>query len=108
VADDETKPKRKAKDNSWYRLVTLHGEPSGLGEIVIVTKNRKTWNRWMASKMPNDQRASLLETGQYTIEELTPFPKEELRSIGSQVGVETSAEGFIDFSDTEFDLPFFA
>jgi hypothetical protein len=28
VADEETKPKRKAKDNPWYRLATPHGEQS--------------------------------------------------------------------------------
>jgi len=36
--DEETKPKRAAKDNPWYRLATSHGEPADYnGEIA--TKN---------------------------------------------------------------------
>jgi uncharacterized protein YjbI with pentapeptide repeats len=104
--DDEAKPMRKAKDSPWYRLATFHGEPSKRGDEIQV-KNRTTWNRWMASKIPDDQRAVILETEQYTLEELTPFPEDELRSIISQTGTDIESSA-VDFSDTEFDAPFFA
>jgi hypothetical protein len=48
--DEETKPKRKAKDNPWYQLATLHGEPAALDDEVAA-KNRLTWNRWMARRI---------------------------------------------------------
>ena len=47
MADEERKPKRKAGDNPWYRLATLHGEPSEPDDE-IAARNRLTWNRWMA------------------------------------------------------------
>jgi Pentapeptide repeats (9 copies) len=95
-----TKPKRKAKDNPWYRLATLHGEPVASDDEGAV-KNRETWNRWMASQLPNDLRVALLEKGHRLVGEPTPFPDDELRTIGSQLGI--SAEAEIDFSDTEFE-----
>jgi uncharacterized protein YjbI with pentapeptide repeats len=99
VADDGTKPRRKAKDNPWYRLATLHGEPSRASDE-IAGKNRATWNRWMASRLSDDVRASLLE-------ELTPFPDDELRSIEATIGSSLSAD-LIDFSDTDFEAVVFA
>ena len=97
--DEETKPKRAAKDNPWYQLATFHGEPKDADDE-RATKNRVTWNRWMASRISDDLRAALLEKG-HTQEELTPFPEDELRIIGLQLGISTEAE--IDFSDTEFE-----
>jgi hypothetical protein len=106
LLNEETRPKRKAKDNPWYRLATFHGEPSGPNDE-IQAKNRETWNRWFASKISDDRRAALLGTEQYTFEELTPFPEDELRSIRSQTGTSTESS-IVDFSDIEFDAPFFA
>jgi hypothetical protein len=60
VADEETKPKRKAKDNPWYRLATLHGEPSGRYDE-IAKKNRVTWNRWMAARISDQLKPDLRE-----------------------------------------------
>jgi uncharacterized protein YjbI with pentapeptide repeats len=99
----ETKPKQNARDNPWYMLAIFHGEPA---TSEIAAKNRVTWNRWAAPKMSNEHQASLLEMGQYTLEELTPLPEEELRSIESQLGIDR--EDFTDFSDTEFERPFVA
>ena len=101
--DEETKPKRKAKDNPWYKLATFHGEPKDADDEVAV-KNRVTWNRWMASRIPDDLRAALLEKGHHTPEELKPFPEDEFQKIGSQLG--TSAEAAIDFSHTDFEALF--
>jgi len=101
--DEETKPTRKAKDNPWYKLATFHGVPKTAHDEVAA-KNRVTWNRWMASRIPDDLRAALLEKG-HTQEELTPFPEDELRAIGSQLGISPAA-GIVDFSDTEFEVLF--
>src|SRR5689334_19187602 len=60
--DEETKPKRKAKDNPWYKLATFHGEPKDADDEVA-TKNRVTWNRWMASRISDDLRAVLRKRG---------------------------------------------
>jgi hypothetical protein len=97
--DEETKPKRKAKDNPWYLLATFHGEPRHFRDEVAV-KNRVTWNRWMAPWISDDLRAVLLEKG-YTLEELTPFPDDKLPTIDG-----ISADAKIDFSDTEFEALF--
>jgi uncharacterized protein YjbI with pentapeptide repeats len=95
--DEETKPKRKAKDNPWYRLATLHGEPSSLDDDVAA-RNRATWNRYMASAIGDSP------------EELRPFSQEELHAIQSVFADRSGIEGIsdIDFSDVEFDKPFFA
>jgi hypothetical protein len=100
--DEETKPKRKAKDNPWYRLATFHGEPAAPDDEVAA-KNRVTWNRWMAPRIPDDLRAALLEKG-HTLKELEPLPEDKFQKIGSQLGI--SAEALIDFSDTEFEALF--
>jgi uncharacterized protein YjbI with pentapeptide repeats len=100
--DEETKPKRKAKDNPWYRLATFHGEPASADDEVAA-KNRVTWNRWMASRIPDDLKAVLLEKG-HTPEELKSLSEDEFQKIGSQLGI--SAEAEIDFSDTEFESLF--
>ena len=43
----------------------------------VATKNRVTWNRWMAPRIPDDLKAVLLKKG-YTLHELTPFPDDKL------------------------------
>jgi hypothetical protein len=61
VVDEETKPKRKAKDNPRYRLATLHGEPSK-SDDEITRKNRVTGNRWMAARISDVRSAPLRPT----------------------------------------------
>lgn len=101
----ETKPRRKAKDNPWYRLATLHGEPSYVHDE-IAAKNRVAWNRWMASRLTDDVRASLLGKSsllgkRWTAEELTPYPDDQLRTIAAKIGSSISA--VVDFTDTDFE-----
>ena len=106
MADDETKPRRKAKDNPWYRLATLHGEPSDTNDE-IAGKNRVTWNRWIASQLTDNLKTMLLEAECCSHEELTPFLDDELRSIEAKIGSSISAD-LIDFSNTEFGVADFA
>jgi len=101
---DETKPKPKAKDNPWYRLATLHGEPATPDDEFVV-KNRVTWNRWMASKISEDLKATLLETGRCSVEELTPFSEVEQSDIQLKIGSDLAGE--MDFSDTSFGFSLF-
>jgi hypothetical protein len=118
--DVETKPKRKAKDNPWYRLATLHGEPSEPHDE-IAARNRLTWNRWMAPRISDDLRADLLKKVPpamrwallpiqqhlgWTDEELTPFSEDERRSIADQIGSPFEGEE-VDFSNNDFEAPFF-
>jgi len=103
--DAEAKPKRKAKDNPWYRLATRHGEPSKSDDEIAI-KNRETWNRWMASLLSDELRTDLIKSGRWTCKELTPFPEAELRSIEAQVGLYAATA--LDFSNTEFDVFFCA
>ena len=60
MVDEETKPKRKAKDNPWYRLATLHGEPSKHNHEIAM-KKRVSWNRWMASRISDELKIALRE-----------------------------------------------
>ena len=104
---EETAPKRKAKDNPWYRLATLHGQPSWAGDEVAV-KNRVTWNRWMASRLSDTHKTALLKKGQPS-EELTPFTNDEWRAITDSMGLSEFDFGSpVDFSNTEFEAPFYA
>ena len=93
---EEQAPKRKAKDNPWYRLATLNGEPSSRDDEVAA-KNRVVWNRWMASRLSEGCKATLLEKG-WTSEELTPFTGDELRDIETSTGLLMS-ENETSFSD---------
>jgi uncharacterized protein YjbI with pentapeptide repeats len=103
MADDlAEKPRIKAKDNPWYRLATLHGEPSDVDEIA--GKNRVTWNRWMASQLTDDLKTKLLEAG-CPAEELTPYSDDELRAIEAEIGSISADQ--IDFSDTDFEAAVF-
>ena len=106
---EEQAPKRKAKDNPWYRLATLNGEPSSRDDEVAA-KNRVVWNRWMASRLSEGFKATLLEKG-WTSEELTPFTGDELRDIETSTGLLMSENDdyyVMDFSNTEFEASFFA
>jgi hypothetical protein len=47
MGEGRTCQQKAAKDNPWYRLATLDGEPAPLHDE-RVAKNRETWNRWMA------------------------------------------------------------
>jgi uncharacterized protein YjbI with pentapeptide repeats len=98
--------KRWAKNNPWYRLATLHGQPSDRDDEIAV-KNRVTWNRWMARKLPADLKATLLEKG-WTSEELTNFTDDELRAIKDKAGLPEDDDFKIDFSNTKFEVPLFA
>lgn len=72
--DEATKPtQRAAKDNPWYRLATLHGEPANTrDDYALIAKNRETWNRWMAPRLPEALKTTLREEG-WSDQELTPF-----------------------------------
>jgi hypothetical protein len=67
-----------------YRLATLHGEPLQ-SDDEIARKNRVTWNRWAASGILDDLKASLLKKG-WTDEELTPLSEDGLRCVEAKVG----------------------
>jgi hypothetical protein len=105
MADVAREPKIEAENNPWYLLATLHGDPSS-GDDEVAVKNRVTWNRWIAPLIPDDLRASLIEAGRYSAEELTPLSEEERRDIQSKIGKDVPNE--IDFSSLEFEKPFFA
>jgi hypothetical protein len=81
---DADKPAlRPANDNPWYRLATLYGELPEEGKWTrkesfgewpdrmlrdldieeIVSKNRTAWNRWVASTISDEERASLVKNG---------------------------------------------
>lgn len=105
MADVAHEPRISAENNPWYLLATLHGEPSSVDDELAI-KNRVTWNRWIAAKIPDDVKASLLEAARYSADELTPLPEEERRDIQSKIGNDVPNE--TDFSDLEFKKPFFA
>lgn len=103
--DEATKPKRKAQDNPWYRLATLHGEPVNHFDE-CVAKNRETWNRWMAPRLSDEVKAALRAKG-WPYQNLTPFSVAELQSLAAQVGSSLDADR-IDFSNTRFETSWFA
>ena len=60
--DEETKSKRAAEDNSWYKLATRHGVTAARDDEKAA-KDRVTRNRWTARRISDDLRAALLESG---------------------------------------------
>jgi hypothetical protein len=63
------KPNIKAKDNPWYLLATLYGQPTRDDQYLQI-RNRTAWNRYMATTVTDDQRASLIENGHLSTENL--------------------------------------
>jgi hypothetical protein len=107
---EEQAPKRKAKDNPWYRLATLHGEPSSADDE-IGAKNRISWNRWMAANLSADLKTTLSNAvfKDWTVEERSPFTDDELQAVKASTGLTPKDDALtIDFSNTEFEAPLFA
>jgi uncharacterized protein YjbI with pentapeptide repeats len=104
----EQEPKRGANDSPWYRLATLHGQPSASADEIAI-KNRVTWNRWMAPRVPAGLKNTLIAKG-WMGEELTPLTDDELRDIEASTGLLTRKDYnfIIDFSHTEFEALLFA
>jgi hypothetical protein len=79
---DQTAEKLRIKpdDNSWYLLATLYGEPA-FGDLELVARNRKAWNRYMAPAIEDGLRDRLIKSRTHTVEELTPFSPEERKDV---------------------------
>jgi uncharacterized protein YjbI with pentapeptide repeats len=97
-----TPQQKAARDNPWYRLATLHGEPATARDE-RAAKNCETWNRWMAPRLSDAGRGALR---QRTGLDHTPFSEAEQRLFDEQVGSSLD-DGPIDFSNTRFEAPFF-
>jgi uncharacterized protein YjbI with pentapeptide repeats len=80
---DETtseKPEIKAKDNQWYLLATLYGQPEEDDED-LQARNRTVWNRYMVTMLTDKQRALWIEEGLLNATDITPFSPEELSDV---------------------------
>jgi uncharacterized protein YjbI with pentapeptide repeats len=121
MADENSKkPRLKPDDNPWYLLATLHlrrplprSRLAALLDLDFLTQaerdklrkmNRKTWNRFMATKVGAECRARLI----YPAELQEPLPEEELQAIkhdfaaaGMKIPDLRSDE--IDFSNVDLD-----
>jgi len=58
--------RRRANDNPWYWLATVHGEQTvtaggGDWDEQLAADNRWAWNGWMARDLSNEQRAILVK-----------------------------------------------
>src|SRR5450631_3572516 len=134
MSDADKPALRPANDNPWYCLATLHGELPEEGEWArkesfgewpedhirrdldieeIVSKNRTAWNRWVASTMSDENRASLVKNG-FPPHELAPLSPEEQSAFCQALAVRTGGEWewplalypkTYDFSFTHFDRP---
>src|ERR1700746_474320 len=69
-------PLSPADDNPWYLIMTLHGEAE--------TKNRVTWNRFVASALADSERCNLLSKARHPANELEPFSRDELDHLALQ------------------------
>jgi hypothetical protein len=55
---EERAPKRKAKDNPWYRLATLHGQSSHRDhEIAAKNRNLEPLDGYRVTRRPQDHPA---------------------------------------------------
>jgi hypothetical protein len=132
MSDAEKPALRPANNNPWYCLATLHGELPEESEWrrkerfeewpedhvlrdldleEIVDKNRTAWNRWVASSMSDEDRASLVKNG-FWESELAPLSTEEESAFrqafavraGESARLPSPTENY-DFSFTHFDRP---
>src|SRR3954464_9871741 len=105
------KPRLKPTENPWYLLATLYGQPTR-DDTKLETRNRVAWNRYMASKLSEESRATLIAQGRHPAEELMPLSEQDLRAIETIFTARNSPEVIntlsglepkeIDFSDLEF------
>jgi uncharacterized protein YjbI with pentapeptide repeats len=134
MSDADKPALRPANENPWYCLATLHGElpeegewrrkesfgewpedlPKDLDLRETISRNRAAWNRWVASTMTDEERASLVKNG-FPPHELAPLSPEE-ESAFRQAYVARTGGGkciwplvpfheTLDFSFTHFDRP---
>src|SRR3954469_3627307 len=103
-------PKRDANENPWYQLATLYGEP-GPGDHELQARNRMAWNRYMAGRLTDEARATLIDEKRHSAEELTPFSPDELEALAQDFAKRSGSpdrvpcpvvEGKIDFSSFQF------
>ena len=56
MSDAEKPALEPANDNPWYCLATLYGEqPEGRLDEGLADKNRKAWNRWIATALSDEK-----------------------------------------------------
>src|ERR1700743_3580661 len=109
---DTDKPElRRANDNPWYCLATMHGEqPIDEWDDDLADKNRLAWNRWIATALPDPERLKLPKSG-FPESDLTPLAPEEKLDFCRAFAVRTRGEtrtppelaAFCDLSSTDFD-----
>ena len=134
MSDADKPALRPANENPWYCLATLYGQLPKESEWIsmaplegwppeemfrdpdveeIVNKNRTAWNRWMASTMTDEERASLVKDG-IPPHEVAPLSPEEESAFHQAFVARTGGDGIwrlealdetIDFGFTHFDRP---
>ncbi|RTL90796.1 MAG: pentapeptide repeat-containing protein [Hyphomicrobiales bacterium] len=115
--DIETPVLRPATESKWYLLATLFGEyQDGLdyqSADQLAIKNRRTWNRWQASRLTEEEREFFIEKG-VDAGDLKPFSPAEfdelneqmkIRTAGKVVALPAPSEESIDLTNLLFDKP---
>lgn len=84
---DETpkKPLTPALQNPWYHLLTWYGEPEGLGDYQVISKNRLFWHRYMYEVLDDDHKKWLIEEKIHIEEELLSFSDEDKENIDKEL-----------------------
>jgi hypothetical protein len=109
--DVEKSELRRANDNPWYCLATMHGEQAmGDWDKELANNNRTAWNRWMAAALSDEQRTELVKNG-FPELELTPLSPEEKSALCDAFSIRTRRENDTppesaehpDFAFTHFD-----
>jgi hypothetical protein len=80
MRNGETGPLDPEK-HPWYFLATLHGEEPFSGDATLHAQNRTTWNRYMASRLPETVREKIIADGLYPSEELNLLSDGELAEL---------------------------
>jgi uncharacterized protein YjbI with pentapeptide repeats len=110
MSDTEKPELRRANDNPWYCLATLHGEqPSHSWDPDLAAKNRRDWNRWIAGALTDSQREGLEKNG-FAESEVVPFSSLEKSTFFKAFASRVDDEGklppdpaeVVDFTFTHF------
>jgi uncharacterized protein YjbI with pentapeptide repeats len=117
TTEGERSLKTKAKDNPWYLLATLYGEPTSSEDFALQARNRRAWNRYMSRWLKEEHRSLLTdphiseETTEFSTEELADVQKayiERHRLLASMASThlpEPAADDGIDIVEVDFDKP---
>ncbi|MEM9735697.1 MAG: hypothetical protein AAF908_03715, partial [Pseudomonadota bacterium] len=75
-----------AKDNPWYRLMTVHGEHADYFiDNDWHADNRRVWNRWAAQALSDAQKRELIDKHGFDPYDFVDLTEEDQAAIATRL-----------------------